>query len=107
VNKNNEMVIAYLRAGLELDNPLAACVRYNVFYHNETEMRESAPLKDGENLIPGTQVDIPDIDLPGIALDPSDNRTIWFASTYGDSGAAAADGKFHSNLHPVIGAVRP
>jgi hypothetical protein len=105
VNKNDDMVIAYERIGAEFDTPQNASVRYDAFYHNETQIRHSVALQEGGALGPGEQVDIPDIDLPGTAIDPQDDLTVWIANAYGE--VVVEGGKRSIVLHSVIGAVKP
>ncbi|MEP6635079.1 MAG: hypothetical protein ABJB97_00035 [Acidobacteriota bacterium] len=99
VNKNNDLLIAYMVVGLKSSKPLAAGVRYQVFYHSAPQINDSAVLKDGGPVTAGHTVSVaPDIDLPGIALDPADHLTVWIANAYADSSGS---------LHAIIGAVKP
>jgi hypothetical protein len=98
VTKNNDMVVGYQRVGTTAASPLAHGVRYNVYYDGGTGPSPSSAIRNGDALSPNQPPPLGTIDLPGTALDPSDDLTVWIANAYADSAGT---------LHPVIGGVKP
>jgi hypothetical protein len=96
VNKENNLVVSFIRAGLRPTDYSPADARYSVWYAGESELRDSAPLKchQGE---PTSAPPEPDVDLTGVALDPSDNQTVWMSQAHWDNG----------HYRVVVGAVKP
>lgn len=101
VNKDEDMVYAFERLGLtrpELEPP---SVRFSTFYHDQMRMSASSELQAeiGNEMPsdpdPGIACGI--VDLGGIALDPSDDRTIWFSHAFSS----------HGSYTSVVGAVKP
>ena len=77
LTRNGDMVIVYVRAG----KTVFPEVRYTILYDAETLPRSPVLLRKGNFAATGN------IDTGGIALDPSDNLSIWMAHGFGNSKA--------------------
>ncbi|GEM_PF-7121037 len=101
VNAADDMVIAFQRGRL---NPAAFVpwsVRYATYYHDKSGISASALLHDGVWTKGKPRPPDPGgsgiVDLAGIAVDPSDDRTIWMSHAY-SNGARYTE---------ILGAVKP
>jgi hypothetical protein len=87
VNKHGDIVVAYTRYTFRTFL-LKQEVRFNVWYHNEPDVRPSRLLKAGEALYwlnPNNnkkEVYATGTDTSGIAVDPSDDEAIWIAHIF-------------------------
>jgi len=74
-NKNGDMVLVYTRYST-IQAQQRQEVRFSVWYHNEADVRPSRLLKSGDGYYAhGT-------DTAGIAVDPSDDESIWMAQIF-------------------------
>ena len=95
VNAAGDVVVVYTR--FSQNSALAAQeIRYSVWYHNEPDIRPSRRLHVAETV--GTH----GTDTAGIAVDPSDDKTIWMAHTYR---AKKVSGDAYDRM--AVGAVKP
>ena len=101
VTKDRDMVYGFEGVGLRSDHREPAAIKYAIFYHDKGNISDNGTiLHHHGNAMP----DPPDpgqtggiIDLGGIALDPSDERTVWISHGY------SKDGKYTEG----VGAVKP
>ncbi len=90
VTEDDDLVFAFEGVGLEPGHLTPASVNYSVFYHDKGNISDGGILKahDGDQMPvpadPGQTGGI--IDLGGIALDPSDNKTVWISHGYSNNG---------------------
>jgi hypothetical protein len=99
VTKNNDMVVAFQRAGTTPEAPLAHGVRYCICRNDRSTPEPSVAIKDGHALSAGAATPtVGKIDLPGTGLDPSDDLTVWIANAYGDA---------DDTLVPLIAGIKP
>ena len=101
VTQDRDMVLGFEAVGLESDHRQPAGIKYAVFYHNKGNISENGTIRHHEG---DAMPDPPDpgrtggvIDLGGIALDPSDQRTVWIAHGFSKNGKYAE----------AVGAVKP
>jgi hypothetical protein len=101
VTKDRDMVFGFESVGLGADHRAPAAVKYAVFYHDRGNISHNATLKAAVGSAmpkpadPGQTGGV--IDLGGIALDPSDDKTVWISHAYSD----------HGKYTEAVGAVKP
>ncbi len=101
VTKDRDMVLGFEGVGLDADHLAPASIKYAVFYHSKANISDDGTLKSHEGSAmpapadPGRTGGI--IDLGGIALDPSDEQTVWIAHGF------SKQGKYTE----AVGAVKP
>ena len=86
VAAGGDAVVAFARRGFRTRSPLPFELRYSVLYHGEAAPRPSVLVRRG------TWAEAPDIDdngkagidLAGAAIDPADDRTVWFSHAVAD-----------------------
>lgn len=101
VNAADDMVIAFQRGRLNPAAFIPWSVRYATYYHDKAGISASALVHDGVwtkgKPLPTDPGGSGIVDLAGIAVDPTDDRTIWFSHAY-SNGAGYTE---------VLGAVKP
>ena len=101
VTKDRDMVYGFEGVGLKSDHREPAAIKYAVFYHDKGNISDNGTILHHHG---SAMPDPPDpgqtggiIDLGGIALDPSDERTVWISHGW------SKDGKYTEG----VGAVKP
>lgn len=82
VNRNGDMVIIYARIG----STIYPQVRFSVYYHNESDIRPSRLLHDGEAPYDQGGSPLRWGDCAGASVDPSDDTAIWVVHEYAKTG---------------------
>jgi hypothetical protein len=85
VNKNGDVVIAYIRRAVKTVKPLFNEARYSVFYHTDNKTHPSALLRAGQGAASQTPYGKSGLDLAVQSLDPSDPATVWVTHAYAKS----------------------
>ncbi|MDB5042873.1 MAG: hypothetical protein JWN27_3599 [Candidatus Eremiobacteraeota bacterium] len=100
-NANGDMIVAFQVGRLPPSTFIPFAVRYSAFYHDKTSISSSALLHGGVwtngSPLPGDPGGGGTIDLSGIAVDPSDDRTIWMSHAYSNG----------TGYTQIMGAVKP
>ncbi len=101
VTKDRDMVLGFEGVGLESTHREPAGIKYAIFYHDKGNISDNGTIHHHHG---DAMPDPPDpgqtggiIDLGGIALDPSDDRTVWISHGF------SKDGKYEE----AVGAVKP
>lgn len=99
VNKDGDILIAYIRFGAKTKKPLKPEARYTLWYHDEAKPRRSRVLKRGEGVCCKSE-DSRRIDLMSAVVDPSNDAAVWMTDAY-------AKGSRKTSLSVVVGRVKP
>jgi hypothetical protein len=98
VTKDQDMVLGFQSVNLDPKHPSPAAIDYAVFYHGKGDISRVGILLGAQGK--GASPADPEhggVDLGGIAVDPSDERTVWISHAVSDNGAYVQG----------IGAVKP
>jgi hypothetical protein len=97
-----DMVVVFQRGSPDPKHRIPFSARYSTFYHDKQTISTSGLLKAGTAPAPGSSPP-PDpagsgvVDLGGVAVDPSDDRTIWVSHAFWNG----------TKYDEVFGAVKP
>ena len=101
VNAADDMVVAFQRGRRNPATFIPWAARYSTYYHDKAGISNSALLHDGVwtkgVTVPADPAGSGVIDLAGIAVDPSDDRTIWMSHAYSNG----------ARYTQIMGAVKP
>ncbi len=106
-NRDGNMAVVYIRSG----QTVFPQARYSVYFDSDTDVLPSRALQVGDfplgsNATPGQEVQIGNLDVGGIGVDPFDDTGIWMAHGYSTQNTNTS-GKWQLAVGKVFGHVWP